>query len=144
MKTTRSIKQDELTADWIIIDAAGVRIGKVATKCAEHLIGKHKVSKTTNMLNGDNVVVINADKVDYHPRKAKGKLYHRHSGYIGGLTTESLEEVMEKKPERVLEKAIKGMLPKNKLGAQMYTRLHVYAGEAHPHDGQKPEKVEVK
>lgn len=140
MSHTRTIKKDEVNLDWHIIDAKGIRLGKLATKCAGLLIGKHKVAKTTNMVNGDAVIVINAQDIDYHPTKAEGKLYRRHSGYIGGLKEQTLEEMLEKNPRRVIEIAVKGMLPKNKLGRKLYKNLHVYNDGEHPHQGQNPQE----
>ncbi len=143
MTKTRSIKKSEINPEWHILDATGVRLGKLATKAASLLIGKHKTNKADNMPSGDKVVIINSKLVDVHKRKLTGKKYYSHSGYIGGLKELDLEEMMKRFPNRVIEKAVKGMLPKNKLGAQMYRKLNVYAGPEHPHAAQKPEVLEL-
>lgn len=144
MKITRAVKKQELKLNWYLIDAKGVRLGKLATKCASLLMGKHKVIKSSNMLTGDAVVVINAAKVDVHPSKQVKKIYYRHSGYMGGLKTETLEQMLSKKPRRVIELAVKGMLPVNKLGRAMMKNLHVYEQSEHPHLAQKPLSIEIK
>lgn len=144
MQKTSVIKKNDIKQDWYVIDAEGVRLGKLATKAAELLIGKHKPAKTTNMINGDSVVIINAEKIDVHKSKLKGKKYYSHSTYRGGFKEQTLEELLEKFPERVIEKAISGMLPKNKLRAKMFNNLHVYAGDTHKHEAQKPTKLEIK
>lgn len=143
MKHTRSIKKADLTRNWYIIDAKGVRLGKLASEAAKLLIGKHKVTRTDNMVSGDSVIIINAANVDVHPRKYLQKKYYRHSGYIGGLKEETLEQAMQKNPARVIEKAVKGMLPKTKLGNAMFTNLFVYDGTDHKHEAQKPISVEL-
>ncbi|KXK26207.1 MAG: 50S ribosomal protein L13 [candidate division WS6 bacterium OLB20] len=143
MKHTRSIKKDELTRNWFIIDAKGVRLGKIATEAARLLIGKHKVTKADNMVSGDSVIIINAKEVDVHPKKYLQKKYYNHSGYIGGMRVETLEQVLAKHPERVIERAVKGMLPKTKLGRAMYGNLYVYEGAEHKHEAQQPISVEI-
>lgn len=143
MQKTSVIKKEDLNKNWYIIDAKGVRLGKLATKCAELLIGKHKPSKTTNMVNGDAVIVINASSVDLHKSKHKSKKYVTHSTYRGGFKEESFEDLIAKFPERVVEKAIMGMLPKSKLRKPMFNNLYVYAGEKHEQEAQKPTKIEI-
>lgn len=144
MNITRAIKKHELTRNWFIIDASGVRLGKIATKAAALLIGKHKVSKTTNLNNGDAVIIINSKKIDVHPSKIDRKMYYSHSGYMGGLREQSFATLLERHPNRIIEKAIRGMLPKNKLGDSLYKNLYVYEGTEHPHDGQKPTNLNLK
>lgn len=143
MKQTRSIKQDEISQDWYLIDAKGVRLGVLASEAAKKLLGKEKVNYSPNLGNGDAVVIINAAKVDVHKSKLNKKKYYRHSGYISSLKEMTLEEMMEKHPERVIEIAVKGMLPSNKLGDKLFNNLHVYSGEDHKHGGQKPKKIKV-
>jgi len=141
---TRSIKKDEVDLKWYIVDAKGIRLGKLATTVARMLQGKDKVKKTTNMPNGDAVIVINSKLVDVFPKKLKQKIYYRHSGFIGGLKERNLEEMLEKFPNRVIEKAVRGMLPKNKLGDSFYRNLHVVDDTQHKYEAQKPIKLEVK
>ena len=136
MIKTYSIKASDIERKWHLIDAEGQILGRMATQVARLLMGKHKPLFTRNMDVGDSVVVINADKVRFTGNKEKNKLYYRHSGYPGGLKSTNLETMMQKNPERVIEHAVKGMLPKNKLQASMMKRLRVYAGETHPHLGQ--------
>lgn len=144
MNKTRTIKAGEITQTWHLLDVKGLRLGKVAAKCAALLIGKHKVAQANNLITGDKVVIINAAAIDFHPSKGTAKKYHRHSGYLGGLTTETLGELIKRKPTEVIENAIRGMLPKNKLGREMFTNLYVYADENHAHAGQNPIKIELK
>ncbi|MFQ5492825.1 MAG: 50S ribosomal protein L13 [Candidatus Dojkabacteria bacterium] len=144
MKLTRAIKKSELKRDWFIVDASGVRLGKIASEVAKLLIGKHKVSKTTNMDNGDAVIVINSAKLDVYHRKLEQKKYYRHSGYIGNLKVEKLGSLLERKPNLVIEKAVKGMLPKTKLGREMFSNLYVFEGSKHAHESQKPTEIKLK
>lgn len=144
MKQTRSIKKAEVTQEWYLIDASNVRLGLLASEVAKKLLGKDKVDYAENLGNGDAVVIVNAAKVDVHKSKLTKKKYYRHSGYISGMTEKTLEEMLEDSPERVIEKAVRGMLPKNKLGEQLFSNLFVYEGEDHPHQGQKPTKIKVK
>jgi len=134
---------DELTNDWLLIDAAGQRVGRLATQIATLLKGKHKPSYTPNQPGGDFVVVINAEKVEFTGRKLDQKVYTRYTGYQGGLRTNTAREVLAKHPQRVLEHAVWGMLPKTRMGRRLIRRLKVYAGETHPHDAQQPKKVEL-
>lgn len=140
---TKTLKKAEVKRDWYIVDATNVRLGKLATAIASKIIGKGKATLSPNFDNGDNVIVLNAEKVSVHPKKLESKMYYRHSGYMGGLKQKSLKEMMEAKPEEVIEIAVKGMIPKNKLGAQMIKKLYVYTGEEHPHEAQKPIKLEI-
>src|SRR5487761_1986135 len=128
---------------WHLIDAEEEVLGRVASKAALLLMGKHKPSYTPYIDTGDHVVVVNAEKIRLTGRKEDQKLYRRHSGYPGGLTETSARKVRETRPQRMVEEAISGMLPKNKLGKQMYRKLKVYAGAKHPHDAQKPRALAV-
>ena len=118
---------------WYVVDAAGMTLGRLASEVAKVLRGKNKAIFTPHMDTGDFVIVVNADKVKVTGRKLDQKIYYRHSEYVGGMKETTLREMMAKKPERVVELAVKGMLPKGPLGRQMYTKLHVYAGPEHPH-----------
>jgi large subunit ribosomal protein L13 len=133
---TYSTKASDIKRQWHLIDASGQILGKVATQAASLLMGKHKPIFTRHLDTGDFVVVINAGKVRFTGKKAEQKLYYRHSGYPGGLKSISLGRLMETDPTRVIEHAVKGMLPHNRLGAQMLKKLKVYAGEEHPYLAQ--------
>jgi len=124
---------------WYVVDAADMTLGRLASEVAKVLRGKNKAIFTPHMDTGDYVIVVNADKVKVTGKKLDQKIYYRHSGYVGGLKETTLREMMAKKPERVVELAVKGMLPKGPLGREMYTKLHVYAGPEHKHAAQKPE-----
>ena len=126
---------------WYVVDAANMTLGRLASEVAKVLRGKNKAIFTPHMDTGDFVIVVNADKVKVTGRKLDQKIYYRHSGYVGGMKETTLREMMAKKPERVVELAVKGMLPKGPLGRQMYTKLHVYAGPDHKHAAQKPEAL---
>lgn len=141
---TYSQKPAEVTRRWVLIDAAEAPLGRVATVIAKHLIGKYKPTYTPHVDGGDYVVVINAKNTVLTGDKEEGKVYHRHSGFPGGITSETVRERREKYPERLIEAAVKGMLPKNKLAADRMTRLRIFAGNEHTHTAQTPEKVEVK
>jgi len=134
---TYSVKPSDIKREWHVIDASDQILGRLATQIARLLIGKHKPIFSRNLDVGDYVVVINADKVRITGNKAKQKLYYRHSGYPGGLKSISLEKMMQTNPTRVIEHAVKGMLPHNRLGASMRRKLKVYAGDTHPHLAQK-------
>lgn len=131
-------KASDIVREWHLIDATGLVLGQVSTRAAHLLRGKHKPMWVPHMDVGDHVVIINADKLDVSIRKAEDKNYYFHSGYPGGLRSTTLGEMMEKSPEKVLELSIKGMLPHTRLGNAMATKLHVYAGNEHPHAAQKP------
>ena len=135
---TYSPKASELRHEWFIIDATDVVLGRLASTVATLLRGKHKPTFAAHMDNGDFVIIINADKVALTGSKLAQKKAYRHSGYQGGLTTTSYSDLMAKNPERAVEKAIRGMLPKNSLGEQQFSKLKVYAGESHPHVAQQP------
>ncbi len=135
---TYSPKASELTHEWFVIDATDVVLGRLASHAAALLRGKHKPTFAAHMDNGDFVIIINADKVALTGSKLAQKKAYRHSGYPGGLTATTYSELLEKNPERAVEKAIRGMLPKNTLGDQQLGKLKVYAGAAHPHAAQQP------
>lgn len=141
---TFSQKPVDVSRRWILIDATDANLGRLSTEIAKYLIGKYKPTYTPHIDGGDYVVVINAEKVPVSGDKELKKIYYRHSGFPGGIRDARLEEVRQKFPERVIEMAVKGMLPKNKLAADRMQRLKVYAGSEHNHAAQKPEKVEVK
>ncbi len=141
---TYSQKPTEVTRRWILIDAASAPLGRVSTEIAKYLIGKYKPSYTPHIDGGDYVVVINAKDTVVTGDKETGKIYYRHSGFPGGIKDATLKEVREKFPERIIENAVKGMLPKNKLSPERMKRLKIYAGPEHNHAAQTPEKVEVK
>ncbi len=141
---TYSQKPAEVERKWILIDATDATLGRVATAVAKYLIGKYKTTYTPHVDGGDNVVVINAAKAKITGDKEIAKRYYRHTGFPGGIKHLTLKEMREKHPERIIELAVKGMLPKNKLQADRLKRLKVYAGSEHNHAAQKPQKVEVK
>jgi large subunit ribosomal protein L13 len=141
---TFSQKQSEVTRRWILIDAASAPLGRVSTEIAKYLIGKYKPSYTPHIDGGDYVVVINAKDTVVTGDKETGKIYYRHSGFPGGIKDATLKEVREKFPERIIEKAVQGMLPKNKLSPERMKRLKVFPGAEHAHTAQTPEKVTIK
>lgn len=133
---TYNVKAGEITREWHVIDAKGKVLGQVATEAARLLMGKHKPIFCRHLDTGDGVIVINAAMVEFSGKKGTDKMYYRHSGYPGGFRKASLNEMMAKKPTFAIERAIRGMLPRNRLGATMITKLRVYAGAEHPHLGQ--------
>lgn len=141
---TFSQKTADVTRRWVLIDAKDATLGRIATEISKYLIGKYKPTYTPHIDGGDYVVVINAAEVPVTGEKETDKIYYRHSGFPGGIKDAQLKEVREKFPERVIENAVKGMLPKNKLAADRMARLKVFAGSEHAHAAQKPEKVTVK
>jgi large subunit ribosomal protein L13 len=140
---TFSAKPHEVQRGWYIVDAADKVLGRVAAEIAHRLRGKHKPEFTPHVDTGDYIVVVNAEKLRVTGNKAKDKLYHRHSTYPGGISTTSFEKLQAKHPERVLEKAVKGMLPKGPLGYAMIKKMKVYAGAEHPHAAQQPKPLEI-
>lgn len=142
MKTI-SAKGHEVKRDWFIIDAAGKTLGRLASQIALRLRGKHKPIYTPHVDTGDYIVVINAEKVTVTGHKAQDKMYYRHSEFPGGIKGTSFEKMIARKPESVLELAVKGMLPKNTLGRDMFRKLKVYAGQEHPHTAQQPQILNV-
>ena len=137
--TTFFAKAEDQERKWFIIDATGIPLGRIATEAARLLRGKHKPTFTPNVDTGDHVIIINAEKLVLTGNKLNDKMYRRHSGFPGGLKEVPYKKLMQIMPERAMEHAVKGMLPHNKLGAQMYTKLKVYKGESHPHQAQQPE-----
>ena len=129
--------------EWCVVDATDKTLGRLATELAHRLRGKHKPEFTPNMDTGDHMVVVNAEKIKVTGNKLEDKMYHRYTGYIGNLKSINLGKLMDKHPERALEYAVKGMLPKNPLGRAMYRKLHVYAGPDHPHAAQQPTQLEL-
>lgn len=142
-KYTYSAKDGDVQEKWYVVDASGAVLGRLASAVAARLRGKHNPLFTPHADTGDFVVVINADKIKLTGKKWVQKLYHRHTGYIGGLKTTSARELLEKRPEELVRRAVKGMLPKNKLGSRLFTKLKVYAGGDHPHQAQRPESLHV-
>jgi large subunit ribosomal protein L13 len=143
MIKTYSAKPTEVTRDWYIVDAAGQTLGRLATQIAGYLTGKHKPMYTAHIDTGDVVVVINAAQVKVTGNKLADKKYYRHSGYPGGIKETSLEKIMETAPQRAIEYAVRGMLPKNRLTAERMKRLKVYATAEHPHGPQQPKELKV-
>jgi large subunit ribosomal protein L13 len=144
MRTTFMAKGHEVERKWLVVDAEGKTLGRLASEIAAILRGKHKAIFTPNVDTGDHVILINAGKIELTGDKLKKKIYYRHTQFAGGLKTRTAGEMKEKYPKQMLELAIKGMLPKNSLGRQMFTKLHVYAGAEHPHAAQKPEAYELR
>lgn len=139
---TFSAKPDEVNHDWYVIDASGKPLGRLATEIARRLRGKHKPIYTPHVDTGDYIIVVNADKVKVTGRKATDKMYHHHTGFIGNLKSISFEKLQAKQPGRVIELAVKGMMPKNPLGRSMYRKLKVYAGPDHQHAAQQPKTLD--
>ncbi len=142
-KYTYSAKEADNQGKWYVVDASGAVLGRLASTVAARLRGKHNPLFTPHVDTGDFVIVINADKIRLTGKKWVEKLYHRHTGYIGGLKTESAKELMQKRPEELIRRAVKGMLPKNRLGSRLFTKLKVYTGVNHPHQAQQPESLSV-
>lgn len=140
---TFSAKPAEVERDWFVIDASGKTLGRMATEIAHRLRGKHKPEYTPHVDTGDYIIVVNAEKVAVTGNKAKDKIYHSHTGYPGGLKSISFEKLIDKAPERTIESAVKGMLPRNPLGRAMFGKLKVYAGAEHPHGAQQPQALEL-
>jgi large subunit ribosomal protein L13 len=141
---TVSAKPETVKQDWYVVDASGKTLGRLASELARRLRGKHKPVYTPHVDIGDYLVVINADKVAVTGNKLKDKMYYRFTGYIGNLKSESLGQALNAHPERVIETAVKGMLPKNPLGRAMYRKLKVYKGSEHPHSAQQPQALDFK
>ncbi|MFQ5824493.1 MAG: 50S ribosomal protein L13 [bacterium] len=140
---TYTPKPSDIERKWFLIDANGEILGRLASQVATILRGKHKPIYSPHMDVGDHIIIINAEKIRVTGKKASNKRYFRYTGYPGGMRFDSFSDLMRKHPERILEKAIWGMLPHNKLGRKMYKKLKVYAGENHPHQAQKPEKIDI-
>ena len=142
MKTFSATPAD-IRRDWYVVDATGKTLGRLSTEIAHRLRGKHKPEYTPHMDTGDYIVVINAEKVRVTGKKLKDKMYHHHTGYIGNLKSISLEKLLDEAPERVIEKSVKGMLPRGPLGRQMFGKLRVFAGPEHSHAAQQPIPLEI-
>lgn len=142
MKTV-SMRAEDVRRSWFVVDAENKTLGRLATEIARRLRGKHKPEYTPHVDTGDYIVVINADKVHVTGAKTTDKMYYRHSGYPGGIKSISFEHLREKHPERIIEGAVKGMLPRNPLGRAMLKKLKVYRGSEHPHSAQQPELLEI-
>ena len=140
---TFSAKAEEVQRDWFVVDAEEKTLGRLASKIAHRLRGKHKAEYTPHVDTGDYIVVINAEKVKVTGAKATDKMYHHHTGYPGGIKSISFEKLIDKAPERVLQRAVKGMLPRNPLGRAMFKKLKVYAGAEHPHAAQQPQALNI-
>lgn len=144
MRTTFMAKGHEVDRKWLVVDAEGQTLGRLASEVAAILRGKHKPTFTPNVDTGDHVIIINADKIHLTGNKLEGKLYRHHTQFTGGLKTRTAGEMLDKYPTRMIELAVKGMLPKNSLGRKMFTKLNVYTGTEHPHAAQKPEAYELR
>lgn len=140
---TFSAKAEDVTHDWFVVDASDKTLGRLASEIALRLRGKHKAEYTPHVDTGDYIVVINAEKVRVTGAKATDKMYHHHTGFIGGIKSISFEKLIDKAPERVLQTAVKGMLPRNPLGRAMFKKLKVYAGAEHPHTAQQPQALNI-
>ena len=140
---TYSAKPESVQREWFIVDAAEKTLGRLATEIALRLKGKHKPEYTPHVDTGDYIVVINAEKIRVTGKKTTDKMYYRHTGYPGGLRSITFDKLIDHKPEMVIEQAVKGMLPKNPLGRDMYRKLKVYAGSEHPHAAQQPQTLEI-
>lgn len=140
---TISANKATVNKEWIVVDATGQNLGRLASKVAKMIRGKHKTNYTPHVDCGDNVIVLNAEKIELTGNKWEGKEYIRHTGYPGGQRVATAREVYEKDPTRLIEKSVKGMLPKNKLGRQILKNLHVFVGTEHPHTAQKPKEVNL-
>jgi large subunit ribosomal protein L13 len=141
--STPVAKKAELQKDWYVVDLENKVLGRAATEIARVLRGKHKAIYTPSVDTGDFVIVLNAEKIRLTGNKLSQKMYYRHSGYTGGLTSTTASEMLGKKPEELIKRAVKGMLPKNKLGRQMFRKLKVYCGSEHPHQAQQPKELKV-
>ncbi len=140
---TFSAKNETVQRDWYVVDAEGKTLGRLATELARRLRGKHKPVFTPHVDTGDYLVVVNAEKINVTGNKLQDKMYYRFTGYVGNLKSENLAQALHRHPERVIETAVKGMLPKNPLGRAMYRKLKVYAGPNHPHASQQPQVLEL-
>jgi large subunit ribosomal protein L13 len=140
---TFSAKGHEVKRDWFVVDASDKVLGRLATEIARRLRGKHKAEYTPHVDTGDYIIVTNAEKVTVTGRKFKNKMYHHHTGYIGGIKSVPFDKLQAKNPARIIELAVKGMLPKNPLGREMYRKMKVYVGSEHPHTAQQPKQLEI-
>ena len=140
---TFSAKPETVKRDWYVVDAEGLTLGRLATEVASRLRGKHKPEYTPHVDTGDYIVIINAEKVHVTGNKVQDKIYYSHSGFPGGIKSINFEKLIQRAPERVIESAVKGMLPKNPLGRAMYRKMKVYKGTAHPHAAQQPHELKI-
>lgn len=140
---TYSAKPQDIRRQWHVVDADGKTLGRISTEIARRLRGKHKPEYTPHMDTGDYIVVVNAEKVHVTGNKLADKMYYKHTGYIGNLKSTNLEKLLASKPERVIQAAVKGMMPKGPLGRQMLSKLKIYAGPEHPHAAQQPQALEL-
>ncbi|WP_426417066.1 50S ribosomal protein L13 [Aestuariirhabdus sp. LZHN29] len=140
---TYTAKPETVKRDWFVVDATGKTLGRLSTEIASRLRGKHKAEYTPHVDTGDYIVVVNAEKIRVTGNKAQDKMYYRHTGYPGGLRSMNFNKLVEHAPERIIEKAVKGMLPKGPLGRAMYTKLKVYSGATHPHAAQQPQALDI-
>lgn len=140
---TYSAKAEDVARDWFVVDAADKTLGRLASEIAHRLRGKHKAEYTPHVDTGDYIVVINCEKVRVTGAKTTDKMYYHHTGYIGGIKSISFEKLIDKAPERVIQSAVKGMLPRNPLGRAMFRKLKVYAGDVHPHAAQQPQALNI-
>jgi large subunit ribosomal protein L13 len=143
MKTTKVAKKEDVTRDWYLVDVDSKVLGRVATQIANVLRGKNKPTFTPSVDTGDFVIVVNAEKIALTGKKMSDKVYYSHSGYVGGLKEITAGKLIEKKPEDLLKKAVKGMLPKNKLARHMLKKLKIYSGTSHPHSAQNPKNLNI-
>ena len=140
---TLSAKPESVKRDWYVVDATGKTLGRLSSEIASRLRGKHKPEYTPHVDTGDYIVIVNAEKVAVTGNKAKKKIYHRHTGFIGGLKSITFEKLIDKAPERAIQSAVKGMLPRGPLGREMFKKLKVYAGQEHPHTAQQPQVLDI-
>ena len=140
---TLSAKPESVKRDWYVVDATDKTLGRLSSEIASRLRGKHKPEYTPHVDTGDYIVIVNAEKVTVTGNKAKKKIYHRHTGFIGGLKSISFEKLIDKAPERAIQSAVKGMLPRGPLGREMFKKLKVYAGQEHPHTAQQPQVLDI-
>jgi len=140
---TAFVKRGEVRGDWYLVDASGKTLGRLASGIAHRLKGKHKPSYSPHVDMGDHIVVLNAGKIRVTGRKLSDKIYYHHTGHIGGIKSIGLAKLLQEHPERAIEFAVKGMLPKNPLGRRMFKKLHVFAGGEHPHQAQQPQPLEI-
>ncbi|RRJ85362.1 50S ribosomal protein L13 [Aestuariirhabdus litorea] len=140
---TFTAKPETVKRDWFVVDATGKTLGRLSTEIAHRLRGKHKAEYTPHVDTGDYIIVVNAEKVRVTGNKAQNKMYYRHTGYPGGLRSMNFNELVDHAPERIIEKAVKGMLPKGPLGRAMHAKLKVYAGAEHPHAAQQPQALDI-
>jgi large subunit ribosomal protein L13 len=143
MIKTFTAKPKTMQCEWYIVDATSKRLGRLASGIAHRLRGKHKAEYTPHIDTGDYIIVLNAEKVAVTGRKRSDKIYYHHTGYIGGIKSSTFKEMIRRHPERVIEMAVKGMLPKGPLGRAMYCKLKIYAGDQHPHAAQKPQALDI-